>query len=84
MPSIPRAPNRNHTYLKEFHKSGEVELFSSDKDVIERAIMASKCPKSTATFVYFDGEEDDRVTGQVISIWQGETRFRFSVMPDGE
>ena len=82
MSSIPRAPDRNHTHLKEFRKDGQVELISTDRDVIERAIMASKCPNSTATFIYFDGEEEERVTGRVTSIRKDEPRFRFSVIPE--
>ena len=84
MPSIPRAPHNNSTYLKEFHKNGEVEIFTTDQDVIERAKLASKCPQSIATFVYFDGEEDEMVTGRVTSILENRPRVRFSVRPDSQ
>jgi hypothetical protein len=82
MSSSHRARNLNSTHLKAFHKNGEVELITTDKDVIERATMASRSPESLATFVYFDGEEDEMVTGRVIAILGNWPRFCFSVFPE--
>jgi hypothetical protein len=75
----PRQP-RHSTSLSEHLKNGEIEIITDDAHVEKRAHEA-RLNDDIGGFVYWNGEEYEKVTGRVTSIRRGKNNVRFSVMP---
>ena len=71
---------QNHTTrLEKITEAGEVYLASADTRVIETAGLAQD---KSATFIYWDGDEQEQVTGTVISSYRDGSELHFSVRPE--
>jgi hypothetical protein len=67
------------TRLEKITEGGEVYLASADTRVIETAGLAHE---RSATFIYWDGDEQEQVTGTVISSYRDGEELHFSVRPE--
>jgi hypothetical protein len=67
------------TRLEKITEAGEVYLASADTRVIETADLAHD---KSATFIYWDGEDQEQVTGTVISSYRDGDELHFSVRPE--
>jgi hypothetical protein len=71
--------NSHSTRLEKVTEAGEVHLASDDRRVIETAGLAQD---KSATFIYWDGEDREQVTGTVISSYRDGQGLHFSVRPE--
>jgi hypothetical protein len=67
------------TKLEKITAAGEVYLASDDARVIETAGLAQD---RSATFIYWDGDAREQVTGTVISSYRDASGLHFSVRPE--
>jgi hypothetical protein len=74
---------RHSTRLTEHLKNGEIEIVTDDAQVEKRA-QEARLNDDIGGFVYWNGNEYEKVTGRVTSIRRGKNNVRFSVMPGEE
>lgn len=70
-------PEPGKTTLRERLGDGEVELVSTDPATVTRAGNA-RLNRTLATFVFWNGEEEEEISGKVVSC-RDEKPFRFMV-----